>query len=218
MIKVSTSILSVKENEVKTFYNLEVAKTDYFHIDVMDGKFVKENTSQKMKENIISLKNITTLPLDVHLMVEDVFEAIDEYISFEPQIITFHYEAIKDKKQIYSIINKIKEENIKVGIAIKPNTPVEDIYEFLPYVHLALVMTVEPGEGGQKLIESTIGKIEKLSKFIKDNDLEVDIEADGGIYDGNIEVLKNAGIDIAVAGTYIIKSNNYSDAIKKLKI
>lgn len=217
MVKVSTSILSVKENEVKTFYNLEVAKTDYFHIDVMDGKFVEQNTSEKMKENVISLKNITNLPLDVHLMVDDVDGFVDDYLGYEPQIITFHYEAVKDKNKILEIIKRIKNYGVKVGIAIKPNTKVEEIYDFLPYIHLVLIMTVEPGLGGQELILETIDKIKTISKYIKENDYDIDIEADGGINNENITKLKDAGVDIVVIGSYIIKSKDYSEAIKNIK-
>ena len=114
MVEVSTSILSVKEDAIKTFYNLETAKTDYFHIDVMDGKFVEQNTSALMKDYTLSLKHITTIPIDVHLMVKNVEKYVDEYIELEPHVITFHIEAIKNIEEGKKIIKKIQENNIKV--------------------------------------------------------------------------------------------------------
>ncbi len=216
---ISTSILSVEEqNSTKTFYNLEEAKTDYFHIDVMDGKFVENNTNEKMLNYCNIIKQISNLPLDVHFMVNDVKKFVEEYIKFEPDIITFHYESCSSDEEVMELINYIKENNIKVGISIKPNTTVERIYKFLPYIHLILVMTVEPGKGGQELIPETLEKIEILRKYIDNNNLDTYIEADGGINLNTIDSIKNAGIDIAVSGSAIIKSENYKETIKKLKM
>lgn len=218
MVEVSTSILSIdKENAIKTLYNIETAKTDYFHIDVMDGKFVKDNTNDVMLEYCEYLNSITTVPLDVHLMVEDVEQYIKSYLVFEPNNITFHYEATKNEEELKKWIDLLKENNCKVGISIKPETPVEKIYKFLPYVHLVLVMTVEPGEGGQKLIDDCVLKIQKLKQYIDENNLDVYIEADGGINTENAEKLVNAGCDIIVSGTAITKSNNFEETIKELK-
>ena len=120
MVKISTSVLSLKDEDyVHSFYNLETAKIDYFHIDVMDGKFVKNNTEQKMKEYSMALSHITTLGLDVHLMVQDVEQYIDEFIEFEPRIISFHIEAIKEKERILNIIDDLKRNNIKVRFSNK---------------------------------------------------------------------------------------------------
>ncbi len=217
-MEVATSILNVKkENCIQTFYNLEIAGTNYFHVDVMDGKFVENNTVELMTEYAEYLNSITNIPLDVHLMVEDVMSFIKSFLIFEPRNITIHYEAGKDKKELLEWITYIKENNCKAGISIKPNTEVEKIYEILPYVHTVLVMTVEPGKGGQELIPETINKIRKLKEYIEENNLEVDIEADGGINLENIEQLKEAGCDIVVAGTCIINSENYKETIEKLK-
>ena len=115
MVKISTSILNLSEEDyVHSFYNLEVAKTDYFHIDVMDGKFVKNDTSKRMKEYAMALSHISQLGLDVHLMVENVEEFIDDYIELEPRIISFHIEAINDKSRILNIIDDLKRNNIRV--------------------------------------------------------------------------------------------------------
>ena len=217
-MEVSTSILNVKkENCIQTFYNLETAGTDYFHIDVMDGKFVENNTTELMTEYAEYLKNITNVPLDVHLMVEDVMSYIKSFIIFEPRNITIHYEAGKDKEELLNWITYIKENNCKVGISIKPNTEVEKIYDILPYVHTVLVMTVEPGKGGQELIPQTIEKIRKLKEYLEKNNLGVDIEADGGINVENIDQLRESGCDIVVAGSSIINSENYKETIEILK-
>lgn len=217
-MEISTSILSVKEeNSVKTFYDLESSKTDYFHIDVMDGKFVKNDTSKIMLEYIENIRQISNLPIDVHLMVEDVEKYINEYMIFNPSFITIHYEAIKNKNDIYKIINKIKENGIKCGLAIKPNTKIEEIYEYLPYIHLLLIMTVNPGEGGQKLIPETIEKIKMAKKILTEKNIDIYLEADGGINTETVGKIKEAGVDIAVVGSAILNSENYAETIKKLK-
>lgn len=218
-MEISTSILNVKkENCIQTFYNLETAGTDYFHIDVMDGEFVENNTIELMTEYTEYLNSITRVPLDVHLMVKDVMSFIKSFIIFEPRVITVHYESAKNKEELMKWINYIKENNSKVGISIKPNTNIEEIYDILPFIHTVLVMTVEPGKGGQKLIPETIEKIKSLRSYIDNNNLEVDIEADGGINLDNIKEIKEAGVDIAVAGTCIIDSDNFKETINMLKI
>lgn len=218
MVEVSTSILSIdKDNSLGVFYNLEVAKTDYFHIDVMDGEFVKNNTIDLMQEYCSQIKQISNIPLDVHLMVKDVRTHINSYMPFEPNIITFHLEACKEKEHVFEIINYLKENNIKVGIAIKPNTNIEEIYSYLPYIHNVLIMTVEPGYGGQELIPETIEKVKKLKEYIDQNNMEIDIEVDGGINLQNVGRLKEAGANIIVAGTAIISSKNYEQTIQKIK-
>ena len=218
MIEVSTSILNVKEKDsVKTFYDLETAKTNFFHIDVMDGKFVDNNTAKRMLEYATNIKQISNVPLDVHLMVEDTKKYIDDYLALEPMYITVHKEAFKSKEEFEEIILYIKENRIKVGVAIKPETKVEEIYEILPYIHLILVMTVEPGKGGQGLIPATISKIAELSNYRQENNLDFYIEADGGINEKTINQVREAGTDIVVAGTAIVNAENYKIAIQTLK-
>ena len=217
MIEVSTSILSVKEDGVRIFYDLEVAGTNYFHIDVMDGKFVENNTENQMLEYATTLSHITNLGMDVHLMCENIEKYVDDYIMLEPDSITFHIEAIKNKEQALNIITDIKNNSVKVGIALNPDTEIEKILDYLPYIHKVLVMTVVPGKGGQKLIKQTIDKIKQLKKYICDNNLETVIEADGGINSDNISILSEAGCEIVVSGNYIISSKNMKEAIDSLK-
>ena len=218
MVEVSTSILNVKKNEESaTFFELEAAKTDYFHIDVMDGKFVEKNTYDKMMEYASYIRRISNLPLDVHLMVEDVKEAIDDFLAVEPNIITFHLEAVKDEKEIFDIIRYIKENNCKVGISVKPETDIKEVYKFLPYIHLCLVMTVEPGKGGQTLLTDMVDKIKELKNYVDENNLEIDIEVDGGINLITAPSVKNAGANILVAGTAILLANDFKTIIDELK-
>ena len=218
MIEVSTSILNMENGkEAETIFGLEKARTDYIHIDVMDGKFVEKDTYQKMIEHASYIKRISNMPLDVHLMIEDVRKGIKDFSAVEPNIITFHLEACKDEKEVFEMINLIKENNCKVGISVKPNTKIEEIYKYLPYIHTCLVMTVEPGKGGQTLLIDMIDKIKTLKKYIEENSLEVDIEADGGINLSTYEAVKEAGANILVSGVAILMAKNYKDIIDTFK-
>ena len=218
MVDISTSLLSVKKEKIiDTVSKLEDANTNYFHIDVMDGEFVENDTHDIMLEYCEYLDNITKIPLDIHLMVKDVKNFVDSYLIFNPNIITFHYEACKNKEEVMNLINYIKEKGRRVGISIKPETDVKEILEFLPYVHVVLVMTVEPGKGGQELILPTIEKIKELNSYREEHKLDYEIEADGGIKVENSEKIIDAGADILVAGTAIINSKDYAETIKKLK-
>ena len=222
-MEISTSVLNVKEeNAIETFYRLEVAHTDYYHIDVMDGKFVDNNTEDLMREYADNLKNITNIPLDVHLMVENVKEFVDIFASTSPKNITFHIEKnnkseIRDKEEILNLIKYIKDQNTMVSIAINPETDIKEVYEYLPLIHNVLIMSVHPGKGGQKFIEDTLEKITELTKYIKENNLENEIEVDGGINNENIEKLKELGVNISVVGSYLINSKDYKYEIDRLK-
>ncbi len=217
-MEVSTSLLSVKKEDIiQTIYNLEVAKTDYFHIDVMDGRFVENDTSETMRIYCEYLNQITNVPIDVHLMVTNVKEYIDSYSIFNPNIISFHYEACKDKEEVNKYINQIKERECKVGLAIKPNTKIDDIIEFLPKINLLLIMSVEPGEGGQEFIKDVLEKIKYAKEKIDELGLDTEIEVDGGINIDNAKDVKETGATIAVSGTAIINSKDYSYAIRKMK-
>ena len=218
MAECAVSILNVdKENAAHIFYDLETAKVDYFHIDVMDGKFVEKDTYELMQDYATTLSHITRTNLDVHLMVKDIEKAIYDFTLIEPGSITFHIEASKTKERTMNIINNLKDYGIKVGIAINPATPIDDILEYLPYVHKVLVMTVVPGLGGQKLIAETITKIEKLKEYIYENDLDVLIEADGGINGETCKEVRDAGCDILVSGVFIVKSDDFSINVKIIK-
>ena len=218
MVKVSASLLNANEDKIlETIKKIENAKIDFFHIDVMDGEFVKHDTHDKMLKICEYISSVSRTPMDVHIMVKDIKNFVDSYAIFNPNIITFHYEACKSKEQVKEIIEYIKGKVRRVGMSIKPSTKVDDIKEFLPYLHQILVMTVEPGEGVQELLQDTVEKIKELDYIRNRERYNFDIEADGGINVENAEKIKEAGADIIVSGTAIIKSNDYSKTIKELK-
>ncbi len=218
MYEVSTSILNAeKGKEAEVILGLEKARTDYIHIDVMDGEFVEKNTYQKMLELSSYVRRISNMPLDIHLMVKDVETAISVFAPVEANLITFHLEACKDEEEVFKFINMIKDVHSRVGIAVKPETKIEEIYKFLPYIHVVLVMTVEPGKGGQTLISDMVNKVQTLKKYIDENDFETQIEVDGGINLATCEKVKKAGANMLVAGTAILMAKNYKDIIDDLK-
>ena len=205
----SVSILGIKEKIKENIKLLDNEKIDYFHIDIMDGKFV-ENTTWKyneIKENLDETKT----KKDIHLMVNNPKKYIKQYISLKPEIITFHYEATNNPLELIKYIQKY---NIKAGISIKPNTKVEMLKDILQYVDLVLVMSVEPGAGGQNYIENSTNKINELKEIKKSNGYNYLIEVDGGINDITKEKAKNA--DILVVGSFITKGN-YKEQIEKIQ-
>ena len=218
MVEVSTSILTMeKGKEAETLLALEKSKTDYFHIDVMDGNFVEKDTYHDMVEYSAYIRRISNLPMDVHLMVKDIETGIEVFSAVEPNIITFHLEACKDKEDVMKNIQLIKEKGSRVGIAIKPETPIEQVYEYLPYIHTCLVMTVEPGKGGQTLITDMIAKISELKLYTERKNIDIDIEADGGINLKTATRVKRAGANVLVAGTAILMASDYKVIIDELK-
>ncbi len=198
-MKIAASYLGIKENLEENLIKLSETNIDYIHVDVMDGCFV----ANKTVNNIDLLRKINK-PLDVHLMVKDVYKYIDEYSILNPVYITFHFELDCD---IMKVIEYIKSKNIKVGISIKPSTDVSLITKYLPYIDLVLIMSVEPGLGGQEYIgvEDKINELKNKGNFV--------IEVDGGINDTNI---KGLAVDIAVVGSFIT-NGDYQTQINKLK-
>ena len=208
-MKISTSILSVKTDLKKAIDDLNQTYTDYIHLDIMDGIFVS-NTTWHVNDIYPSLIN-NQKPLDVHLMVSDVYKYVDEFSLLRPEYITFHYEAVDD---INEMINYIKSKGVKVGLSIKPNTEVEEIYPYLPKVDLVLIMSVNPGLGGQEFMLTTIDKLNTLYNYRNDNGLNFVINVDGGINNNTAKLIRNA--DIIVSGSYIT-NNNYNESINTLK-
>ena len=218
MYEVSTSILNAeKGKEAEVILALEKARTDYIHIDVMDGEFVEKNTYQKMLELSSYVRRISNMPLDVHLMVKDVETAVNVFAPVEANLITFHLEACKDENEVFRLIDMIKDNHSRVGIAVKPDTKIEEIYKFLPFIHVVLIMTVEPGKGGQTLISDMVDKIGTLKNHIDENDLDNVIEVDGGINLATCERVKEAGASMLVAGTAILMAKDYRNIIDDLK-
>ena len=209
MMKISASFLSIKENLKENVERLDKTSIDYLHLDIMDGKFVT-NKTYTIAEIKYLLQN-TTKPKDVHLMVNDVMKYIDDFITINPEFITFHLEAIDNQREV---INFLKQYNIKVGISIKPKTNIETLLPYLPLIDLILIMSVEPGYGGQEFIMETTSKIDNL-KYLRDqNNYNYIIQVDGGINNKTIKYCQNA--DIVVVGSYITSRADYQTQIDKL--
>ena len=206
MLKISTSILA-SNNRIESIKKLNNTSSDYIHIDTMDGKFVP-NTQMPINE-IIELEKVSTKPLDVHLMVENPEEYIKYLNNKNIEYITIHIEINKD---INKLINIIKSLNYKVGISIKPNTNIDILIPYLDKIDLVLIMSVEPGFGGQQFMPNSLEKAKELRKL----NSNITIEIDGGIKDTNIKEVKKY-VDIAVVGSYITNKDNYQEAINNLK-
>lgn len=206
MIKISTSILSSKDR-INSIQKLNNTNSDYIHIDVMDNIFVPNY--QFPLEEIKELSKYSNKPLDIHLMVVNPKKYINSLDIKNIYNITIHIEI---NKNIDSIIELIKEKNCSVGLAIKPNTPLNLIDKYLNKVDMILIMSVEPGFGGQKFIENTTERI----KYIRNKNKDIIIEVDGGINNETISKIKDI-TNIAVVGSYITNKEDYKEAINILK-
>lgn len=188
-------------NEIK---KIEASGAKYVHIDVMDGSFVP-NISFGMPI-ISAVRKSTNLTLDVHAMIVNPEKYVDEFIKCGADIITFHIEAVTDQVA-NEIISKIKNQGKKVGISIKPKTPASAIFPYVNMIDMVLVMTVEPGFGGQKFMEETMPKIRDIKEYAQTVGKDLDIEVDGGINDMTISIAAKAGANIFVLGTAFFKSD-----------
>ena len=202
-IKISPSILSADFSKLGIeIQNLEKANADLIHIDVMDGHFVPNITIGP--EVISKLRKYTTLPFDVHLMSSPVHHFIKNFADAGADIITIHPEATED---LMDSIKKIKSLNKKAGVSLNPETSIDKVLPVLHSIDLVLIMSVNPGFGGQKFMEKTLDKVKNLRKIIDEKKLNVQIEIDGGINFENAKMAKKAGVNILVSGTTIFKEN-----------
>lgn len=203
---IALSILNVNDN--KKILSINDTNVEYVHLDIMDGIFVP-NKTLPFEEDVNRLEGLNK-DLDIHLMVCDVKKYVDKYSTLNPEYITFHLEIEED---ILLIIDYIRSKNCKVGISIKPNTDVLKLEKYLPYIDLVLVMSVEPGKGGQEFIMNATTKIEKLKQLREENGYDYVIEVDGGINDKTINL---ANAEISVVGSFITNSEDYQKQIEKL--
>ena len=185
---------------------------DFIHVDVMDGTFVPNISfgSAVMK----SLNGYATAPYDVHLMIENPDQYLEEFVTDNTAYITVHYEACP---HICRTLAHIKEHGVKAGVSINPGTPVSCLEAVLPFVDMVLVMSVNPGFGGQKFIPETVGKVARLNKLRKENGYNFEIEVDGGVSDKNSGILISSGADILVAGSAVFKYEDRAEAIMRIR-
>lgn len=212
-IKVLPSLLAADFGRLKEeLLAIEEAGADMLHVDVMDGNFVP-NISFGTPV-IEMLAKTTKLPLDIHMMVENPEYWVEMYAQYNPEFLVFHYEATNHQ---HRLIQRIKELGIKAGIAINPGTPVQQLDALLGDLDLVLVMSVNPGFGGQKFINTTHQKLKWLDAYKKEHNLQYEIEVDGGVIKENAKSICQSGATMLVAGSSVFGKENYKKAIAELR-
>ena len=197
-MKISVSFLSDKYDKIDILKKINSTDADYIHVDVMDGKFV-DNVNMPYEE-AIKLMPYFTKKLDVHLMVSDLDKYINEYIKLKPEFITFHVESTED---VMKYIRLVKNNNIKCGLSINPETKIDEVLKYLPFIDLILIMSVEPGKGGQKFIPDVLEKVAILKNIINSNNYDCLISIDGGINEKTYLSCVHAKVDMMVSGSFL---------------
>jgi ribulose-phosphate 3-epimerase len=210
MIKIAPSILSADFSRLgEEIRAAEKAGADMIHVDVMDGHFVPNITIGPLV--VKAVKKVASIPLDVHLMIEDPDKYIKDFAESGADIITVHSEACV---HLHRSIQNIKECGVRAAVSINPATPLQDIEIILPYVDMVLLMSVNPGFGGQKFIPEVLPKITQLKSLIDHNKLKVEIEVDGGVTVDNVAEVHRAGTDIVVMGNAFYNSKDYAETVR----
>ncbi|MCT4631716.1 MAG: ribulose-phosphate 3-epimerase [Firmicutes bacterium] len=213
MVKLSPSILSADfGNLLEDIRKVESEGVEYLHIDVMDGHFVPNISFGAVVMK--SIKDNVKTPMDVHLMIENPDMYIDEFVKNGADIITVHQEATI---HLHRTIQKIKDAGVKAGVSLNPATPLSTIEEVLPFVDMVLIMSVNPGFGGQSFIETSLDKIKRLRKMIDDKGLDIIIEVDGGVKVSNVKEVVDAGADLVVAGSAIFGKDDIPEAVRSFR-
>ena len=212
-MKLAPSILSADfANLLEDVKKIEAGGADYIHVDVMDGHFVPNISFGAPVMKCLNAK--TNVPYDVHLMIENPDNYIADFVTPQTEYITVHQEACR---HLHRTIQNIKAQGIKAGVSINPATPVDTLSCILADVDLVLIMSVNPGFGGQKFIPQTVSKVRELAKIKKEQGLSFAIEIDGGVTLDNAKMLAEAGVEIAVAGSAVFKAENGEDTVRKFK-
>lgn len=217
MIKISPSTLIYHESEiVNNLHNLQNLNVDYVHCDLLRDDFV--SSSVLSLDTLRNIRNHTSLPLDVHIMSKNVSAILNDVCALKCNIISVHYEAFDNISNLKHALLKIRKSHSFAGLAINPMTPARKIFDLLPYIDVVLVMGVEPGKSGQKMISNTCPKVKELRSYIYENKLDTRIEVDGGVNLDNISDLADAGVDIVVMGKAFADTadRNKPALIKKL--
>ena len=213
MVKIAPSILSADFAKLGEEVNAaEKAGADWIHVDVMDGHFVPNITIGPLV--VKAVKKIAKVPLDVHLMIENPDKYVKEFAESGSDIITIHEEATV---HLHRSVQNIKECGVKAGVSLNPATPLGNIEIVLPYVDIVLIMSVNPGFGGQSFIPEALQKIKELKKMIVDKNLNVEIEVDGGVKTDNVAEVVKAGADIVVMGSAFYNSADYAETVKTVR-
>lgn len=213
MLYIAPSLLAADFSDLRTeISRMEDAGANYLHLDIMDGHFVPNISFGPGV--VASLRRHTDLYFDVHLMISDPLSYVDSFIKAGADIITFHYEAVSDPMATFIAI---KEKEIPCGIAISPNTPAEAVFPFVGVADMILVMTVEPGFGGQALIPETLDKVRTIRRYAESQGVKIKLEVDGGINEQNAAYCTEAGANILVAGSSLLRTKRPRSVMQAMR-